>query len=260
MNRTRGTVGDSRGGRGDEADADRGGVAAPGERRAAAVGEGSAVALTGGDVVARPRSVWTGDDAQLLDWMIPFYLRDRDGVRFTPERIVDVTYGRGRFWRNSRYRSILVGMDLAPSEEGVLARDFAETGLEAGSVDVVVYDPPHVSENATPNASQELRTRQGFGSVEHAADVTGLFPGFMREAWRILRDDGIALCKMADQVHRLRSRWQHVALIRDAEEVGFTVCDMIVKVRKHAIMGRWKQVLHARKVHAFWIVLRKGGC
>lgn len=202
----------------------------------------------------RPFSVWDRDDASLLEWMIPFYLRQR------PSSIADVTYGRGRFWKNSSYSDRLIRMDGEPSVRTVIKRDFAKTGLGDRSLDVVVFDPPHISENDTPRASRLVRSGMGFGSVEKAADVTALFPGFLREAWRILRADGVVLCKISDQVHRGRSRWQHVSLMLEAERRGFMVCDLIVKVRRMALMGAWKRALHARKVHAFWIVLRKGRC
>ena len=120
----------------------------------------------------------------------------------------------------------------------------------------MVFDPPHVSEQSPKG---QVNTRQAF-STHGKWDVCDLFPGFLREARRILAPNGIVLCKIADQVHRSASRWQHVRLMLDAEKVGFTMCDLIVKGRAVAIMGAWKNAYHARKYHCFCVVLRKGRC
>ena len=54
----------------------------------------------------------------------------------------------------------------------------------------------------------------------------------MREAYRVLRDEGILLAKIADYVHNHRYQWAHVELIKAGQEVGFTACDCVIKVRK----------------------------
>ncbi len=44
-----------------------------------------------------------------------------------------------------------------------------------------------------------------------------------------------------------------------AADAGFTVCDLIVKVRKGPMVStKWKTTHHARKRHCFWIICRDG--
>jgi hypothetical protein len=44
-----------------------------------------------------------------------------------------------------------------------------------------------------------------------------------------------------------------------AEEAGFTVCDLIIKIRSGPMVStKWKEAHHARKRHCFWIVCRNG--
>jgi hypothetical protein len=44
-----------------------------------------------------------------------------------------------------------------------------------------------------------------------------------------------------------------------AAEAGFTVCDLIVKVRRGPMKStKWKVAHHARKRHCFWIICRNG--
>src|SRR5262245_59897768 len=126
--------------------------------------------------------------------------------------------------------------------------------------DVVVYDPPHVP-NQGKDQSKDFNTR--FGLVLKSGAKTGynfnhLYPPFVREAYRVLRPEGILLCKIADYIHGHRFQWAHVEVIKAATEVGFTACDCIVKVRKGPIMSRrWTTAHHARRHHCYWIVFRK---
>ena len=52
-------------------------------------------------------SVWTGEDAELLEKLLSFYPRQR------PRRILDATMNGGRFWRGSKRP--VIGMDIEPA-------------------------------------------------------------------------------------------------------------------------------------------------
>jgi hypothetical protein len=80
----------------------------------------------------------------------------------------------------------------------------------------------------------------------------------MAEAWRVLIDEGILLCKIADYVHNHRYQWAHVDLICAGRAAGFTACDCIIKVRKGPIIDpKWKIAHHSRRQHCYWLVFRK---
>jgi hypothetical protein len=47
--------------------------------------------------------------------------------------------------------------------------------------------------------------------------------------------------------------------MRMAEDAGFTVCDVIIKIRSGPMVSnKWQNAHHARKRHCFWIVCRNG--
>jgi hypothetical protein len=208
------------------------------------------------DAVERPSSVWAGSDQALLVWAIPFYLRDgRKPV------VLDATYGRGTFWKDWPAHAGVgirnfVGADVAPQHEGIYAVDNRAMPWDPESFDVVVYDPPHITDSS-PRGQYAER----YATTGHGENISAQFPAFLREAHRVLQDGGIVLAKIADMVHQGRAQWQHVDFIIAAQQAGFTVCDLIIKTR-NAVMNdpKWKRVLHARKSHCFWIVCRKGGC
>jgi SAM-dependent methyltransferase len=197
-------------------------------------------------------SVWYGTDAELLEKMLDFYPRKR------PALILDATVNSGRFWQGRARR--IVGMDVDPKHRPDVVADNRQMPFKDRCFDVVVYDPPHIP-NQGKDRRKDFNTR--FGLVLKSPAVNGynfchLYPPFVREARRVLKPEGILLCKIADYIHGHRFQWAHLELIKAAVEVGFTACDCIVKVRQGPIVDpRWKTAHHARRHHCYWLVFRK---
>ena len=198
-------------------------------------------------------SVWYGEeDAELLEQLLSFY------PHVEPRLILDATINGGRFWRGST-RPVL-GMDIDPRHRPTVCADNAAMPFAAERFDVVVYDPPHVP-NQGRDRQKDFTLRFGLGArstSEQGYTFAHTYPPFMAEAWRVLIDDGVLLCKVADYVHNHRYQWAHVDLIRAGQDAGFTACDCIIKVRKGPIIDpKWKTAHHSRRQHAYWIVFRK---
>jgi SAM-dependent methyltransferase len=197
-------------------------------------------------------SVWYGTDAELLEKMLGFYPRKR------PKLILDATVNSGRFWTTSSRK--VIGMDVNPKFRPNVVADNRQMPFRDKCFDVVVYDPPHIP-NQGKDRQKDFNTR--FGLVLTSLAVNGynftyLYPPFVREAYRVLKPEGILLCKIADYIHGHRFQWAHVELMKAAEPIGFTACDCIVKVRKGPIVDpRWKKAHHARRHHCYWLVFRK---
>jgi hypothetical protein len=197
-------------------------------------------------------SVWHGSDAELLERMLAFYPRQ------CPRLILDATVNKGRFWQGTSRR--IVGMDIEPSYRPDVLADNRHMPFQDGCFDVVVYDPPHIP-NQGKDQSKDFNSRFGLGLKSPARsgyNFTHLYPPFVKEAYRVLKPEGILLCKIADYVHNHRYQWAHVEVLRAAAQAGFCPCDCIVKVRKGPIVDpKWKQAHHARRHHCFWLVFRK---
>jgi hypothetical protein len=198
-------------------------------------------------------SIWEGSDGALLEEMFRFY------ATIPPEPILDATFNAGRFWRGSKRQ--VISMDIDPQYRPMIVGDNREmTGVESSQYGVVVYDPPHVG----PQGRDKSRKRfdVDFGATmecgrEHDWNLSYLYPPFLRQAKRVLKQDGLLLAKITDMVNNHKSKWPHCDFMRMAEEAGFTVCDLIVKIRNGPMMStKWKQAHHARKRHCFWIICR----
>jgi SAM-dependent methyltransferase len=197
-------------------------------------------------------SVWQGEDAELLEVMLDFY------PHTPPQLILDATVNAGRFWRGSQRP--VIGLDFNPRFHPDIVGDNLHMPFRDGSLDVVVYDPPHIP-NQGKDCSKDFNTRFGLvlkSSATQGYNFSHLYLPFVHEAYRLLKPEGILLCKIADYVHNHRLQWAHVDVIQAATAVGFCPCDCIVKIRKGPIVDpKWQVAHHARRHHCYWVVFRK---
>lgn len=208
-----------------------------------------------GEGYAPLSSVWEGSDAELLEEMLRFY------PTIKPEPILDATYNVGRIWKGSKRR--IVSMDIDPKHEPMIVADNREmTGVRSNRFGALVYDPPHVGPQGRDKSVKRFDVDFGANvecGKQHGWTLSYLYPPFLKQARRVLKPDGLLLAKITDMVNSHRSRWAHCDFMRMAEDAGFTVCDLIVKIRRGPMRSnKWKIAHHARKRHCFWIVCRNG--
>ncbi|MGO9130520.1 MAG: hypothetical protein ACLQIS_12390 [Bryobacteraceae bacterium] len=171
---------------------------------------------------------------------------------------MDATVNGGRFWHGSARP--VIGMDIQPHYGPEVVADNCQMPFRDEAFDVVVYDPPHIPNQGKDN-QKDFNVR--FGLVQKSSKETGYsfshtYPPFAREAYRVLRPEGVLFCKIADYVHNHRYQWAHVDLIQAAAAVGFQPCDCIIKVRKGPIIDpKWNIAHHSRRQHCYWLVFRK---
>jgi DNA modification methylase len=199
-------------------------------------------------------SVWERSDGELLDAILDFY------PTIAPEPILDATYNAGRIWMGARKRDI-VSMDIDPKYKPMIIGDNRNMlGVPSASFGTVVYDPPHVGPQGRDKSCKKFDINFG-ATVECGKDqnwnLSYLYPPFLKQAKRVLKPKGLLLAKITDMVNNHRSKWAHCDFMRMAEEAGFTVCDLIVKIRVGPMLSnKWQNAHHARKRHCFWIVCR----
>ena len=210
--------------------------------------------LPGFNGYATVGSVWHGEDAELVEELLRFY------PRRTPKRILDATVNGGRLWRRGTRR--VVGIDIDRAHKPTIVTDNTRMPFRDQHFDVVVYDPPHIP-NQGKDKTKDFNKRFGLvlrSPKEHGYTFAHLYPAFLREAQRVLKPDGILLCKIADYIRDHEYQWEHVDLIHAAREVGFQPCDCIIKVRKGPIIDpKWRVAHHTRRQHCYWLVFRKSG-
>jgi hypothetical protein len=180
--------------------------------------------------------------------------------------VADVTWGKGVFWKN------------VPKKDYVLHATDLQTGTDCRELpyadtshDCVVLDPPYM-EGLYRRAKTHLAGAGNFAAFRrhysngkatnggprwHAA-VTDLYFSAGREAYRVLRDEGILIVKCQDEVSANRQRLTHVEIINEYAKIGFYAKDLFVVVRvNRPSMSRVLRQEHARKNHSYFLVFVK---
>lgn len=157
-------------------------------------------------------SVQDGTNADLIRTIAPLYL---DGAS-----VMDVTYGRGKWWDQWRPAS-LIAHDLAL--DGV---DFRALPEADRSVDVVCYDPPYIPQGGYDTSTERAFT-DGFGLTSRSrSDLWELMESGLAECARVAGKWVLAKC--CDFTNGGSFHLGHVQMIRFGETAGLRVHDLLV--------------------------------
>jgi len=197
-------------------------------------------------------SAYVGTSDEVFPYVLSLYV--------APGSVVaDVTYGRGVFWRHVPHDAYtLLASDL---ETGVDCRNLP---YPHESLDCVVFDPPYMH---TPGGSAHVNhqnyesyyknNRRNAEKKGHEAVLDLYFAG-AREAWRVLRTEGIFIVKCQDEVCARQQRLTHVEIINEVQTYGFVTEDLFVMMRRGKPgVSRIRTQAHARKNHSYFLVFRK---
>lgn len=195
--------------------------------------------------------------------------------------VADVTFGLGAFWRNvppKNYTVVASDIDLKLGDIPAEWAGKVQTGVDCRSLpyhdvslDCVVLDPPYMeglyrkSEDHLAGSGTHASFRRAYsngkategGPKWHDA-VVDLYAKASREAYRVLRPEGVLILKCQDEVSANKQRLTHVEIITGCETLGFYTKDLFVVVRTNkAGVSRLKKQEHARKNHSYFVVFQK---
>jgi tRNA G10 N-methylase Trm11 len=180
--------------------------------------------------------------------------------------VADVTYGKGVFWKN-----VPTGeYHLYPSDiqTGVDCRNLA---YKDETIDCIILDPPYMEglfrkkKDHLAGAGNYKAFREHYsngeansGGAKYHAAVLELYHDAGREAYRVIKKEGILIVKCQDEVSANQQELSHVQIINYYASLGFYCKDLFVVVRTNrpAISRLLKQV-HARKNHSYFLVFKK---
>lgn len=205
----------------------------------------------------RMQSVHIGRDAPLLDEMLAFYAP-------TATRIVDVCCNARRIWNGSLSATRVIGYDIDPLMNPDVVCNWSALPDADGTIDVLVYDPPHLPvAAASEKSNQKFAASFGLGLSVKGDNISAMHRPFLIEARRVLRHDGLIFAKIKDYIHNHKYQWNLEMFNAEVRSVGLTPCDLIIKRDPSAgnmASGRWRKTHHARNVHCYWVVVRNGRC
>jgi hypothetical protein len=184
-------------------------------------------------------SVMVGQDSEIVPALCEFYGGDR---------ILDCTYGAGRFWRKHRPEG-LVTSDLLSGAD--YRADFTFLPFASGFFDIVVFDPPHIRRNLRMDD-----LRQSVYAFYNLSETPRTYVPALKELWRVIVPGGVIIAKIADEYMR-PPPWNHVRLLEEGVEVGWKPFDLIVKMRQPSIRNTSQRQHRARRRHCFFLVMKK---
>jgi DNA modification methylase len=194
----------------------------------------------------------------------------------TDSKIADVTYGKGVFWEEVNENIYDVhGTDLDPEKSPTgTSVDCRDLPYDNNSFDCVVIDPPyaegffrrHKDMMAGNGSHSSFRDHYSngeaySGSSKYHQAVLDLYIEAGAEAKRVLRDDGVFIAKVGDEVSSNTQELTHIQVTNFYEkELDFYTKDLFVVERHNqpAVSGMNRQV-HARKNHSYFLVYEMDG-
>ena len=184
--------------------------------------------------------------------------------------IADITYGEGVFWRqvpSGEYQLTATDIDPSRSPDSTDGVDCRDLPYDDASFDCVVLDPPYAegfygSPDKPSDNDYWIKDRYvgetGDQSATYHDAVLEMYAAAGEEARRILRDDGLLIAKMQDEVSRNEQRLTHIEVTNVYEELGFHAKDLFVVVRPDTpAVGRMYDQRRARKNHSYFLVYEK---
>ena len=161
--------------------------------------------------------------------------------------IVDITYGRGIFWKGSNLS--VIGSDKKGNVD--LKADFRMLPYKAESVDVVVFDPPYMHGGKTVKKS--INQCYQNENTSHESVIRNYGFGILEGA-RILKKRGKILVKCQDEIESGKQRFSHIEVIQLLELFGFKILDMFVLMQDHIPAMRLNYQKTSRKNHSYLVV------
>jgi len=182
-----------------------------------------------------------------------------------PGFVLDMTYGKGVFWKKMENLPYdVVKNDLDP-ERGDFSFDFTRLPEEwAEWYDVVVLDPPYLGvggietlkESIDKNYNNKDRAKTSGAGV---SAVRRLYAGGMLEAHRVLKKKGVLILKTMDQVESGQAQFLSHDLMELGRIIGFKIEDEFILMINGTPTMRHETQEHARKNHSCFVVMRKRG-
>lgn len=190
------------------------------------------------------------------------------GYLHEDNHVVDLTYGRGKWWTKWRPRSITAITDRSVFH----AAQYAHAGVQViadadytslptiadNTFDASVFDPPYVSMGGRSTTGlPDFADR--YGLTHAAATPASLHEYNMRglaEASRITKPGGFILVKCAPYISSGKRQDGDIWMRRDGQEMGLTIYDVLIHVGTVRPQPPGRRQLHSRNNYSVLIAFK----
>ena len=194
------------------------------------------------------------DQTEIINWILDLHV---------PSHHIDCdpTYSKGNFYNNTGIQHPQYKFDILPQADGVEYGDSRSLPLMNRSINCMMFDPPFLATTGkslrVDDSSNKINKR--FGVYPSEKELHQFYIDSMKEAYRILKDDGILIFKCQDKVSSGKQYMSHVFIMDEAVKIGFYPKDLFILLAKNRLVADWqlKNQKNARKFHSYFWVFQK---
>lgn len=174
---------------------------------------------------------------------------------------LDPTYSKGNFYNNTDINKPKYIFDISPQSNEVLYGDSRNLPLKSDSIDCEIFDPPFLATTGKSLNNDDCNNviAKRFGVYPSEKNLHQFYVDSMKEAYRILRPNGILIFKCQDKVSSGKQYMSHVFIMNEAVKIGFYPKDLFLLLAKNRVVADWqvKNQKNARKFHSYFWVFEK---
>lgn len=194
------------------------------------------------------------DQSEIIKWILDLHV---------PQHYIDCdpTYSKGNFYNNTGITHPKYRYDILPQCDGVEYGDSRSLPLESNSINCMMFDPPFLATTGKSLSSDDdsNKINKRFGVYPSEKELHQFYIDSLKEAYRILADNGILVFKCQDKISSGKQYMSHVFVMNEAVKVGFYPKDLFILLAKNRLVADWqaKNQKNARKYHSYFWVFEK---
>lgn len=183
-------------------------------------------------------------DKEILQAMSDIHLR---GVWYD----ADITYSKGNFWTDKQPK---FKTDLSPILPNVI-QDDAQELKTLPLVNSIIFDPPFLFRDRIAVNNDRICAR--FSYFKSYEELELMYKNSIRKIYEKLNPKGYLFFKCQDMTDG-KFYATHNFIINFAQEIGFELKDIFIKIKKNKLQADAKQQNCGAKVHSYWLAFKKG--
>ena len=194
------------------------------------------------------------DQSEIIKWILHLHV---------PKCHIDCdpTYSKGNFYNNTGIEHPTNKFDILPQVEGVKYGDSRELHLADTSINCMMFDPPFLATTGkslrVSDDSNKINKR--FGVYPSERELHQFYIDSLKEAHRVLKENGILIFKCQDKVSGGKQYMSHCFIYNEAIKQGFYPKDLFILLAKNRLVADWqlKNQKNSRKFHSYFWVFQK---
>lgn len=194
------------------------------------------------------------DQGEIIRWILELHV---------PGGVIDCdpTYSKGNFYHGTGVQEPKYRFDIAPLDDHTTYADSRDLPLDDSSIDCMMFDPPFLAttgQSLTKDDDSNIINKR-FGVYPDEQSLHQFYIDSMKEANRVLKDNGILIFKCQDKVSSGKQYISHVFIMNEAVKLGFYPKDLFILLAKNRLVADWqvKNQKNARKFHSYFWVFQK---